>query len=327
MILVTGATGIVGSQIVRYLVDQNEQVRAIKRESSDVSWLEDIDNQIDWIEADIMDLVSLENAFEGVTHVVHCAAIVSFDNSNDKLMHKVNVEGTKNVLELCEKFNIQKLIFISSVAALGRNQQDQVITEDAKWVQSPLNTEYAISKYKAELEVWRAQEEGLSTAILNPSIVIGPGNWSNSSLNLFKMVKNGTPIYPTGSVNCVDVRDIAEATHTLLKNKIEGERFILNASMISYKTFFDLVAKAMNKKPPRIKVTPGLATFAASLLRIVRFFTGMKTNITRESVMLSQLNIMFSSEKAERMLGMKFRPVEESVQWTYEQIVAKTSQH
>lgn len=320
MILVTGATGIVGAQIVRDLVSNKKPLKATRRTSSNISWLSDIENSIEWVEADLVDLPSLEKAFENVEYVIHCAAVVSFDNSNDLLMEKVNVEGTKNMLALSQKYNIKKFIHISSVAAIGRELNNSEITEEAKWVQSSLNTAYAVSKYQSELEVWRAQEEGLSTAILNPSVVLGPGPWDNSSLNLFKHVKNGPPVYPIGSINCVDVRDVSEAALKLLGNKIEGERFILNSEMLTYKRFFSMVAKAMNKKPPRIKISPSLAIFAASLLKVVRVLTGKKSNITKEAVILSQLNIMFSSKKAERVLGVSFKPVEESVSWTYQQI-------
>lgn len=327
MILVTGATGIVGSQIVRDLIQNKYTVRAIFRATSDTSWLSDIHDSIEWAEADILDLPSLETAFEGVSHVVHCAAVVSFDNSNDQLMNRVNVEGTKNLLALSEKYKIKKFVHISSVAALGRSSNNSLITEEAKWVQSSLNTAYAISKYQSELEVWRAQEEGLPVVILNPSVVIGPGPWTNSSLNLFKHVKDGSPFYPIGSVNCVDVRDVSEAALKLVANEVEGERFILNGEMITYKSFFGLVAKAMNKKAPSIKINPSLAIFVASLLKIVRALTGFKTNITREAVILSQLNILFSSKKAKQVLGINFRPVEESVTWTCQQIADKTSEH
>jgi len=320
MILVTGASGIVGSQIVRQLVDEKKTVRALKRESSDISWLENITNSIDWVDADILDFLSLEKAFEGVTYVVHCAAIVSFDNSNDALMHEINVEGTKNILALCEKYKVQKLVYISSVAALGRSSKTTLITEDAKWIQSSLNTNYAVSKYHAELEVWRAQEEGLQTVILNPSIVIGPGNWSNSSLNLFKYVKNGAPFCPEGSLNYVDVRDVAIITSKFIFNDIQAERFIINAGMISYEHFFKVVAKTMNKKAPNLKLNPTLAIFVASILKVVRFLTGIKTNITKEAVILSRLNILFAADKVEKTLGFKFRAIEDSIQWTYKQL-------
>ena len=320
MILVTGASGLVGSQIIRQFVNEKKNVRGLKREESNISWLDDISDSIEWFNGDILDFLNIEKAFEGVTHVVHCAAVVSFDNSKDALMHEVNVEGTKNVLALCDKYNIQKLVYISSVAALGRSYKANFITEDAKWVQSSLNTSYAVSKYHAELEVWRAQEEGLKTVILNPSVVIGPSNWSNSSNNLFKHVKDGNPLYPTGSLNYVDVRDLALITSKLLYNNTQAERFIISAGMISYERFFQLVAKSLNKKAPRFKVNPSLAIFVASILKVVRFLTSLKTNITKEAVMLSQLNILFVADKIEKALDFKFRTIEDSIKWTSKQL-------
>ncbi len=323
MILVTGASGIVGSQVVRALVNDLKKVRTTKRRRSDTSWTDDINHKVEWIEADLLDLYALEKAFEGVTHVVHCAAVVSFDNNNDDYMHKVNIEGTKNILTLCQEFNIQKLVYISSVAALGRPSKAETISEETKWEPSNLNTAYANSKYLAELEVWRAQEEGLPTAILNPSVIIGPGNWNSSSLNLFKHVKKGSSLYPVGGLNYVDVRDVAVITKNLLFNNIQGERYILNAGLISYKTFFELVAKGLNKKAPSFKINPALATFVASILRIVRFLTGFKTSITKEAVKLSQLNVLFSAKKIEIDFKYQFKSVEESISWTCKQLENK----
>ncbi len=323
MILVTGATGVVGSQIVKALHEKGVSIRAIKRAKSDISWTKEINSQIDWVNADILDIYSLEKAFTNITHVVHCAAIVSFDNSNDSLMNTVNIEGTKNLLTLCQKFNIKKLVYMSSVAALGRSERANTITENGKWESSNLNTAYAESKYLAELEVWRAQVEGLPTAILNPSVIIGPGNWNSSSLKLFKHVKKEMPLYPVGSLNFVDVRDVADITHQLLFSDIQGERFILNAGLITYQSFFKLIAKELNKKAPFLKINPTLAIFVAYVLRIVRFFTGIKFSITAEAVKLSKLRNFFSSQKVEEMLNFKFIPAEESIKWTCIQLENK----
>ncbi len=323
MILVTGATGIVGAQLIRTLVDDLQEVRAAKRSNSNTSWTDDINNKVEWVEADLLDLYALEKAFEGITHVVHCAAIVSFDNSNDPYMYNVNIEGTKNILALCQEFDIQKLVYISSVAALGRSLKAKTISEETKWELSSLNTAYANSKYLAELEVWRAQEEGLPAVILNPSVIIGPGNWNSSSLNLFKHVKKGNPLYPVGSINYVDVRDVAQIAKEFLFLPIQGERYILSAGLISYKLFFELIAKGLNKKAPYLKINPALATFAAYILRIVRFLTGSKTSITKEAVKLSQLSVLFSAKKIEAELNYKFKPIEDSISWTCKQLENK----
>ena len=323
MILVTGATGIVGTQILKQLVAQNQAVKALKRSNSDTSWTTAINHKIHWIEADILDLLALDKAFEGVSRVIHCAAVISFDNRNDAHMQHVNIEGTKNVLDLAQKHNIKKLVHISSVAALGRKTDHQEITEQAQWEASPLNTAYATSKYLAELEVWRAQEEGLPTIILNPSVIIGPGNWNSSSTQLFTHVKKGNPMYPTGSVNYVDVRDVARIAIIMANHTVQGQRFILNAGMVSYQHLFQLIAQAMNKKPPQLKVSPKLAIFVASILRVVTLFTGIKTNITREAVLLSRLTIVFSSRKVAQLLNYTFTPLQDSVAWTCQQLENK----
>ncbi len=324
MILVTGGSGVVGAQVIKKLIEQKIAVRATKRSSSDISWTSDINNSIEWVECDILDLPTLDKSFEGITHVVHCAAIVSFNNSIDSQMHQVNIEGTKNILALCQKHNVKKLVYISSVAALGRASNATIISENTKWEYSSLNTAYANSKYLAELEVWRAQEEGLSTVILNPSVIIGPGNWNSSSLHLFAYVKKEKPLYPIGSINYVDVRDVAKITNHFLFDATQGERFILNAGLLSYKNLFSLIAKNLNKKAPSLRISPPLAIFVAYILRIIRFFTGIKFNITKEAVKLSQLSVLFSSKKIEKTLSYKFRPVEDSIQWTCKQLENKS---
>jgi nucleoside-diphosphate-sugar epimerase len=327
MILVTGATGILGAQIIRQLHIEKKSVRAIKRNTSDNSWTNDINHSIDWIEADILDLLKLDDAFKGVTHVIHCAAMVSFDNSNNEEMYNINVEGTKNILALCEKHQIQKLIYISSIASLGGSSNNNEITEESKWENSPLKTAYATSKYLAELEVWRAQEEGLSTVILNPSVILGPGKWQNSSMKLFNQVKKGFPFYPSGSINYVDVRDVALISKRFLFDNTEAERFILNAGNVSYKRFFSLVRTTLNKKGPFLKISSPLAIFAVMVLKVLRILTGIKSSLSKEAVLLSQLNIFYSSYKIEKHLNYKFRLIEDSITWTCKQMGSKVSKH
>lgn len=325
MILVTGASGLVGSQIIRYLLSTNKDVRAIKRKTSNLEWTSDINEFIDWIETDILDIIKLDNAFVGITHVVHCAAIVSFDNSNNEQMHTVNIEGTKNILALCQKYNVQKLIYLSSIAALGRSSKSDEITEEAKWESSTTNSSYGTSKYLAEIEVWRAQEEGLTTLILNPSVIIGPGNWTSSSVKFFKHVKTGNPLYPIGSLNYVDARDVAKIVGLFLYNNIPAERFILNAGTVSYKDFFGLIARAMNKKAPFLKISTSLAIFVAGVLNLVKIFTGIKTNITKEAVLLSLSSKIYSAAKVEKALDYNFKSLDDSIKWTVEQLENKAS--
>ncbi len=323
MILVTGATGIIGAQILRELVRDNKSVKAIKRASSDTSWTRDINDSVEWIISDVLDIINLDKAFEGVTHVIHCAAIVSFDNSSNRSMHTINIEGTKNMLALSQKHNIQKFIHISSVAALGKENNASVVTENTKWETFTLNTAYGVSKYLSELEVWRAQEEGLPTIILNPSVVIGPGNWNKSSVKLIKHVYSKSPFYFAGSLNYVDVRDVAKIATTFLFNKTEKEQYILNAGKTSYKIYFSLIAQAFNIKAPSLKISHTLAIFVASILGIVKFITGITSNINKEAALLNRLTNSFSSAKVEKELNYKFISVENSIKWACEQLENK----
>ena len=187
MIAVTGANGLLGSFIIRKLIETQQPFIAIKRERSDTSLLKDVSSHIQWRDANVEDPVSLEEAFRDVKQVIHAAAIVSFNPAKAKRIYDVNVLGTRNVVNACLHHNINKLIHISSVGALGRQKGQKLIDEKNKWTESSVNSAYAESKYLAELEVFRAQEEGLKSVILNPSVILAPGDWSRSSAQLLNM--------------------------------------------------------------------------------------------------------------------------------------------
>jgi dihydroflavonol-4-reductase len=322
MILVTGASGLLGSKVVETFVNKGYQVKAQRRSSSDMSLLGTlIDHKnVEWVDCDILDAVGLDSLYEGVTHVVHCAAVVSFHQADKDLMDEVNIEGTINVVAMAQKHNIEKLVYVSSVAAIGRAPGDQVITEETKWEESEYNTNYAKSKYLAELEVWRAQEEGLKTAIINPSVILGPGQWTSSSMQIFKYVNEGGKFYPQGDVNYVDIRDICYAIDQLLYNDIQEERFILNGGKVPYKYLFTLIAEEFKKKPPNIRVTGVLLKFAFISEAIKSFFTGQKSVVTKESLRLSKMDSLFANDKICAALDMEFTPVEESIKWTCQQL-------
>jgi nucleoside-diphosphate-sugar epimerase len=278
---------------------------------------------IDWVDCDILDFVALDKAFEGISHVIHGAAVVSFHQADKALMNKVNIEGTRNVVALSQKHNVQKLLYVSSVAALGRSPGKKVIDEDSKWEDSSYNSNYANSKYQGELEVWRAQEEGLASVIINPSVIIGPGHWNSSSMQIFRFVKEGRRFYPQGDINFVDVRDVCFAIEKLLFNEIIGERFILNGGKTPYKNLFGLIAKEFKKKPPLIKVNSVLITFAYVFESIAAAITGKRSMVTRESVKLSKMDFLFANDKVRESLKMDFIPVDESVKWTCARLINK----
>ena len=325
MILITGATGLLGAHILKTMLAKGYKIRGLKRESSDMTELADLteNDNLEWVNCNVLDMVGLDQAFEGITRVIHCAAVVSFHKSDKNLMNQVNIQGTANIVALCQKYQIEKLVYISSVAALGRSGGKTYIDEDSKWAESSFNSNYANSKYLAELEVWRAQEEGLNTVIVNPSTILGPGHWGSSSMQIFKFVKEGGLFYPLGDINYVDVRDVSLAVDKLLFNDIVEERFILNAGTISYKYLFGLIATGFKKKPPKFKVNSLLLTFAYVFGSLGAALTGKRSLITKESLTLSKMEFLFTNDKVRKALNIDFIPVEESVQWTCEQLSMK----
>ncbi len=319
MVFLTGANGLIGSAIARKFVSEGVPVRAIRRSNSDLRLIQDIQDQIEWIEGDVLDVACLESAIRGCLHVVHAAAVVSFSPKEREKLYKINVEGTANIVNICLSEGVQKLAYISSVAALGRPAQPSknpelptAIDENQKWEGSPLNSHYAISKYQAELEVWRGVSEGLNTVIVNPSTVIGEGDWDKSSTALFKYVFHEKPFYTDGTFNYIDVQDVAEAVYLLMYSAIKNERFVLNAGRTSYRHFFELVAKEMGKKAPSYRVTPLIAEVAWRWEAFKSIITGKQPLVTKETAQSSQTHFTYPSTKIESALNFKFRGLEES---------------
>ncbi|HNE28527.1 MAG TPA: SDR family NAD(P)-dependent oxidoreductase, partial [Saprospiraceae bacterium] len=233
MILVTGGTGFVGSYLIRLLVQHGYHVRALRRADSAMHLVHDVADRVEWVEADVTDLVALEEAFEGVTQVCHCAAMVSFHPRDVRRMMQVNVDGTANIVNLCLHFGVRKLVHVSSIAAIGRSKERKHLDEKSPWVQSKVTSQYAISKYQGEQEAWRGHAEGLDVAIVNPAIILGSGYWNVGSGRFFQQVNDGLKFWPVGRSGFVDVRDVAQFMLLLLGNNISGERYILNAGNIS----------------------------------------------------------------------------------------------
>ena len=318
MIAVTGATGLLGNFIVRKLVEQNESVLALKRPGSDDSILADISDKITWFEADILDMVSLHEALEKVSYVIHSAAIVSFNPHKAKAVMDVNVQGTRNVVDTCLALGIKRLIYISSVAALCRQKGQSYIDEKNKWVSNAFNTVYAESKYASELEVFRGQEEGLSTVIINPSTILGQGNWDRSSTQIFKYCWQEKPFIMDGHLNYVDVRDVASIVFQILHHPIENERIIVNAGSISYTSIFDKIAQQFNTRPPSIKLGKVLLNVYSYIESIRTLFVNTEPHITRELAQLSGTEFLFLNHKIKNLLHFEFKSIDETLQWCCE---------
>jgi nucleoside-diphosphate-sugar epimerase len=294
MIFVTGASGLVGSHLIQSLLAKGKTVRAIYRHQ--IPSFKGAE-KVNWVAGDLLDVSALTDAMEGATHVYHCAAIVSFSPSKAAMMIKANQEGTANLVNICLDQKVEKLVFVSSVAALGRIREDAPIDETMHWTPETSNSIYGKSKYLAEMEVWRAMAEGLNIAIVNPVIIFGAGDWNKGSSEIFKSSYHQVPWYTSGISGFVDVLDVVDAMQLLMDSPIIGERYIISAENLSYQTVFTKIANAFSKKPPSRKVTPLLAAIVWRLEAIKSLFTGKTPLLTKETAATAQAKVYFNNEK------------------------------
>ena len=326
MVLVTGATGILGRVIVLELLKRGKIVRAAKRKSSNLEEVrhsfqfyaenpDDFFNKIEWMNVDFEDIHSLQTAMIGIDEVYHCAATVSFHPADQRKMYHTNIEGTKNLLFACEGSGVKKFCFVSSIAVLdGVNEKDET-DENSDYNQKLDHSAYAVSKHFSEMEVWRAAAEGLNTVIVNPGIIIGSGNWTQSSGMLFANLAK--PYTFSGGASYVDVRDVAKASIELMDNNIFNERFILISENKRYFEVGSYVRKKLGLSSPKI-IPSALLTVG----RVLNFVFGwlfsplrMVDKVNTESV-TSMSNL--SNDKIVKTLGFKFIPVNESIDFHLE---------
>jgi nucleoside-diphosphate-sugar epimerase len=329
-ILITGATGLVGSAAAKRFLSENHAVSVLHRPDSDRTLLADVANQLHWIEGDILDIVSLEKSLEGINYVLHSAAIVSFVPRDVERMIKINVEGTANVVNACLKKGIRKLCHVSSVAALGRpdprrsEQKGMIqINENQRWEESPSNSDYAKTKYLAELEVWRGIAEGLNAVMVNPGLILGEGDWRKSSTQLFKYVYDGKPFYTEGTVNYVDVEDVASAINSLLFSDIQGERFILSAGTASYHDLFGMIAAAFSRKPPHLKVGKKISGVIWRFEAVRSWLTGSRPLITKDTARSATHHFEYRNNKIKNSISFEFQPIEVTIKRVCESFLRK----
>lgn len=313
MILVTGATGFLGSELISQLILKGEKVRALKRENSRIPELLKNESQIEWFNADILDYYALKDAMVGISKVFHCAAFISFNPADKKMMKKVNVEGTANLLNVSMEMNISRFLHVSSVAALGDAKKDALITENDHWEYHPNSSNYSITKYESEMEVFRASAEGLNAIIVNPSIIIGKNAGKQGSGQLFETIRKGLNYYPGGSFGYVDVEDVAKSMILLMDSDISDERFIINAENWSYKDFFSEIAQNWGKRPPQIALKPWMMSLAYLGTQFLSFFTGKKHGLTKETASSAFKKRNFSNEKIKKTLNLEFKPIKQSI--------------
>lgn len=325
MYLVTGSTGLVGSHIVCELLMQGKPVVAMHRASSSREWLyktiqnygiteEQIQQYLQFREADILDVFSLEEAMEGVEIVFHCAAMVSFQKKDQNKLFENNIEGTANVVNACLYKKVKKLLYISSIASLGRRSMQESIDEKAEWEESKLNSNYSKSKYLGEMEVWRGQEEGLAVAVVNPGVILGFGDPIKSSASLFQKVKSGFKFYTTGSSGFVDVVDVAKASILVATSSIQGQRYILVGHNISYKDLFFGIAEALQVPKPSIEIKAWALKLGAGVLDFLALLGINLGFVSSETLKTALSTYHYSSIKIQNELGFEFSPLKGTLQ-------------
>lgn len=318
-ILVTGGTGFLGSYLLRYLVQKGyNNIFAIRRATSKMDLVQPIIDKIHWVECDILDVKGLEKTMEGVQQIYHSAAMVSFEAKHRKRMHRVNIQGTANVVNLALENDIEKLVHVSSIAALGRRKRLKVITEKTKWEKSHFNSEYAISKYLSEQEVWRGMAEGLRACVINPAIILGAGFWEEGSASFFSKINKGNKFYGVGGTGFVDVRDVSRLMIQMMESEMVGEKVIANGANVSYRKVFDLIADSINKKRPNIALNPMLGKLAWRVEWLRSKITGSSALVTKETVENSFRTWIYENKKSIDTFNFNYTPLETTIQETGE---------
>jgi len=336
VIAVSGASGFLGSYVVCMLLEKGKEVRAFRRASmlDEFEYIfysyfgnatheqrEHYKLKLTWVVADVLDIPSLETALEGVEEVYHCAAIVSFEQKHRDHLMKVNIEGTANMVNISLQKGVKKFCHVSSIAALGRAKSGDEVNEQTRWVDSKHNSNYAVSKYLAEMEVWRGAEEGLNVTIVNPGVILGAGDWTKGSCKLFRLVWKGMRFYTNGVNGYVDVRDVARAMITLTERSVFGKRFVLVGKNVNMKWYLDTVATHLGKKKPTIEVNRLLAEIAWIADGLKSMLTGKSPSLTKETARASLNKFYYSSRLIEQTIGFQFTPMEQTIAETCRQFL------
>ncbi|GAB3293362.1 NAD-dependent epimerase/dehydratase family protein [Hymenobacter humi] len=322
MIFVTGGTGLIGSFLLQALRARGLAVRALHRGEIPNSAADGVE----WLAGDLLDTDLLRAALTpDVTHVFHCAGLVSYAPQDEDLLLNVNVQGTAAVVDACLERPGIRLAHVSSVAALGgpaagataRADGALPVTETSTWDLGAAHPAYATSKYLGELEVWRGVAEGLSAVIVNPSVVLGPGDWHRSSTRLLRYAHQQHRFYTRGLVNFVDVRDVVDHLMALALDQpsLQGERYILSAEALPLADFFRQAATAMQRRPPTVAV-PGWAAEVIWRLEHARaVLTGARPLITKDTARAGRRPVVYPHAKVQSATGLGFRPLAETLAW------------
>ena len=323
-VFVTGATGLVGSHLLYDLLQKGYRVKALKRQQSNVAQVkktfkiytanaDELFRQIEWIDGELLDFKFMSEAIDGCSQVYHVAAVVSFSRADKADMMRINVGGAANIVNVCIEKNIP-LCYVSSIASLGRSESGGLITENDKWQTADGRSAYSYSKYKAEMEVWRGIAERLQAVIVNPAVILGPGDRTKGSSKFFSQVYKGLRFHTPGITAFVDVRDVSRCMIQLMEQERFGERYILSAGNMSYRELFNSIADNFKVKKPTIAAEPWMLNIACCMASLASILTGKNPALTKETAHSAFQQIRYSAEKIEKTIGYKFISLDKSIE-------------
>ncbi len=313
-ILVTGGTGFLGSYLLRQLLASGySRITALRRSSSSMKYVADIQDRIQWRDGDLTDIPSLEEAIRGKDLVYHVAALVSMNPREEFRMKKVNAEGTANLANLSLTHGVDKFLHVSSVAVLGPPGEDGWVSEGHPWDEFLPVTAYGRTKYRGELEVWRAMAEGLNAVIVNPSTVLGSGDWDDPSLTFFRLGHQGTLFYPSGTGGFVDVRDASRFMVELMESDVSGDRMIINGENLPYRDLMTQIANAFGKRPPSMQIGKSVQRLYSWWDALQARLTGQPHIVTSDTVRLAGSHTYYDNSKGVEALSFRYRPISQTV--------------
>lgn len=323
MVLLTGGTGLVGAHLLIRLIENGDKVRATYRKKNTIHKTkalfayykkETLFDAIEWRQADVTNIPQLEEVFVGVDYVYHCAGLISFDPKDENRLRKVNIEGTANIVNFCLVHHVKKLCYISSVAALGDlAEHENIVTEETEWNPEKPHSDYAISKYGAEMEIWRGQQEGLQSIIINPGIILGPGFEDQGSGLLFQKVAQGMSFYTTGITAFIAVPDVVKIATELMNSTIINQRYALVAQNSSYKEVLNSMSDALGVKRPSIHAKGWLLEIAWRLDKVFSLVFRSKRKLTKYMARSSYNSREFSNKKIKADLKISFIDIHEYI--------------
>ena len=314
-VLVTGATGLIGSVLTQRLVADGCDVRILHRKNSPLKVLGDALGSVERVEGDLLDPGTVATAMQGVRQVHHVAAYIGYGSRREwRKLYEVNVRGTALVVDAALRENVERLVYTSSIAALGRPDRDDVtIDESQEWISSRANSYYARSKHLAELQVQRAVAEGLDAVLVNPSIVLGVGRPGENIGFVMERIRKGQMfVAPAGGSNFVDVVDVADAHIKAMNTGATGERYIIGGENLLWRTAFADLAHAFGKPGPRFIIPPDLAVIAGAIVEAASLVLPLGQVLTRETARMVSHVYRYDNTKAREELGCTFSSVKET---------------